>query len=517
MLFSSVEFIFLFLPAALLGFQLLSKIGKSYGQLYLILASLFFYAYWRPSDLTVLAASIGVNFFLSRLIVRARESSNCKPLVILAVFLNLGLLIWYKYLSALILAMTPANAALPAWVEITLPLGISFFTLTQIAYLVDLSQEEADPESLLRYTLFVTFFPHLIAGPIVHHAEIMKQFKEPGKVGLNPHDFAIGISWFILGLSKKIIIADPFGPVADVLFSNPTAVDTTGSWIGALSYSIQLYFDFSGYSDMALGLARLFSIRFPINFDSPYKAKSIIEYWSRWHMTLTRFITSYLYNPISLHLNRRRMRRGQRLSKAALRTPVGFLELVALPTVITMLVAGIWHGAGLQYVVFGALHGFYLSINHAWRMFDKSKLFSALIFRPFFICLTYLSVLIAQVFFRADNVHDAIVILKGMLHFHSGNSLALADIGRSVPTRVAHLLEPKYAVSAFAVCFAIIWFLPNTQCLLGEQNVSNSSEPTKSKWFTWSPSFAWLSGSAILFAICFLLSDSTRSFLYFQF
>ena len=228
-----------------------------------------------------------------------------------------------------------------------LPLGISFFTFTQISYLIDLRQGIADRQGLISYTVFVTFFPHLIAGPMINAREIMPQLETLSPGGLRSDDMALGLSWFILGLGKKILIADRLAPLADALYAHPASFGLTSTWLGVICYAMQIYFDFSGYSDMALGIARMFSIRFPINFNSPYKAPSIIEFWQRWHMTLSRYLNEYLYTPILRVVNSRRMDAGKKVSHKAQVTLGGFSQMVFFPTMVTMFITGIWHGAGV--------------------------------------------------------------------------------------------------------------------------------------------------------------------------
>jgi D-alanyl-lipoteichoic acid acyltransferase DltB (MBOAT superfamily) len=519
MLFSSGVFIFLFLPATLLGFHLASKIGRRVEFAWLAIASLFFYGYWDARYLFVLVGSILVNFWFSRRIADAvGDEGKSRAWVFAAVVANLLLLVWYKYFFPTLTFLQSIGLQTPGWVEVALPLGISFFTFTQIAYLVDLSQGAARRESFISYVLFVTFFPHLIAGPIIHHAEMMPQFESRKRRGLQVDDMALGMTWFILGLSKKVLIADRFGPASDALYADPMALGFGATWIGVLCYAIQLYFDFSGYSDMALGLARMFSIKFPFNFNSPYKARNIIDFWARWHMTLTRWLTVYLYNPISLGINRRRMALGKSISKKANRTLTGFFELVALPTLITFILAGIWHGAGLQFVVFGLLHGIYLTINHAWRIFTSDRpILQKIMPWPVAMALTLAGVLVGQVFFRAASVSDAMIVLQGLFHLHGGVALAQGPAAGLIPYTSSFLLNPIKAAGAIAVCFAIVWALPNTQEILGQAPREGRYESGLLKWLSWTPNLRSAAIAVGLFAGCFALLDASKSFLYFQF
>jgi alginate O-acetyltransferase complex protein AlgI len=282
---------------------------------------------------------------------------------------------------------------------------------------------------------------------------------------------------------------------------------------------MQLYFDFSGYSDMALGLARIFSIRFPLNFDSPYKATSVTEYWQRWHMTLTRYITVYLYNPLLLSVQRHRVARGKKTSRKALARPAGFTSMVAYPTMVTMLLTGVWHGAGLHFVVFGLIHGIYLTANQAWRHF-RQRIHNAPapprvtgVLRLAMMLGVYLQVTFAIIFFRSDSMHSAFALLRDMFGAHGAG----------------HLGEWLEGVFAFAL-FPVVWFLPNTQQILGQEtgpggvatspgtpNVNPPPAPTLFAGLRWSPNLGWAVAMAVLFFATLANLDSTARFLYFQF
>jgi D-alanyl-lipoteichoic acid acyltransferase DltB (MBOAT superfamily) len=506
MLFNSPQFLFCFLPIVVLGFALLARCGRTAVVVWLAFMSLVFYAYWRIDFLALLMGSIFVNFACSRLLWRNRERLGKQKLILtFGVLANLGLLAYFKYLFPLLHFLSASLGLPPVVGGVILPLGISFFTFTQIAYLIDLSEDSAEPQDFMSYVLFVTFFPHLIAGPILHHSEIMPQFARGRDFSLKWKDLALGLSWFILGLGKKVLIADRLAPHADAVFANSAHLTLIGAWVGVLNYALQLYFDFSGYSDMAIGLARMFSIEFPYNFDSPYKAGGIIEFWSRWHMTLTRYLTLYLYNPFAMSINRRRARAGKPNSRKAQRTLVGFSNLVALPTIMTMFIAGIWHGAGLQFIVFGLLHGSYLTINHAWRFFRRegALLTRIISLTPVAVLLTFAAVLIAQIFFRATSTHQALQVLLGLF---GRNGMGLASL---------RTLDP-HAFLVFAL-LPVVWFFPNTQEILGRTatirpNVFGSGSP-----FFWRPSMAWAGGIATLFVVVLWYMTDTSAFLYFQF
>jgi alginate O-acetyltransferase complex protein AlgI len=506
MLFNSPEFLFCFLPIVLLGYAILGRFGRTSVVSWLALSSLVFYAYWRIEFVLLLLGSIAFNYASSHVIFRLRERSRPQMVVLtLAISANLATLGFFKYFFPLLHFVDNTMGLNFQLINVVLPLGISFFTFTQIAYLVDLSQETAELQDFISYILFVTFFPHLIAGPILHHREIMPQFAKGRDFGLKWPDVALGLSWFSLGLCKKVLVADRLSPYADAAFAHTSSLTMTGAWIGVLNYALQLYFDFSGYSDMAIGLARMFSIEFPFNFDSPYKAASIIEFWSRWHMTLTRYLTLYLYNPFAMWANRRRAVIGKPNSRKALRTLGGFGSLVAFPTIATMFLAGVWHGAGLQFIIFGVLHGLYLTINHAWRILRREgSLMSRVIAQPVVsVTLTFISVLIAQIFFRSASTHNAVDVVAGLIGRHGFG--------------LGELREQPLHAFLFILALPVIWFFPNTQEILGQVRTVRANIFGSSTLVLWRPNWVWATTlGSLLTGVLWYMTD-TSSFLYFQF
>ena len=540
MLFNSLRFLFFFLPVTMLGFHLLGRYGRRPVIAWLALMSVVFYAAWNPAFVLFLLGSILVNYLVADSLASAPEASaRRKRLLVLGIALNLLALFYFKYLFKLLLSLFSTHLLSIRPHPILLPLGISFFTFTQISYLVDLAQGQAERQDFLSYLLFVTFFPHLIAGPILHHKEMMPQFSSQSplqssvdlpdsiqppppprrRFRLKPDDVAVGLTWFLIGLAKKVLIADKLSPGADLAFRNAGALTATHAWTGLIVYSMQLYFDFSGYSDMALGLARIFSIRFPINFDSPYKATSVTEFWQRWHITLTRYITLYLYNPLLLAVQRRRLAAGKRTSRKALATPEGFTTMVAYPTMVTMLLTGLWHGAGIQFLIFGALHGVYLTANQAWRHFRRRSADPAPVTglpRLLMMVGVYAQVTFALIFFRSDSLHAAFALLHDMAGRHGlGSTSSILD-----------------GALAFAL-FPVVWFFPNSQQILGQEPTpehpepghhSPTSEPQDPAAPTpllsrlrWSSNLGWAVVMAVLFFAVLANLDSTTSFLYFQF
>ena len=409
MVFSSLEFIYLFLPAALIGFLVLRQIGWERGIIWwLIAASLAFYAWWSPIHLVLLLASVVANYGLHRLILNGRS----KTVLITGIALNLATLAYFKYADFLIGNMNAiAGTELPA-LNIILPLAISFFTFQQISFLYDTYKGNIADCDFSKYMLFVVFFPQLIAGPIVLQKDTMPQFKLSVFQSRLFVNLSVGGTLFAIGLFKKVVFADGVAPLVNTVFGmadSGQAVPMEAAWIGALAYTFQIYFDFSGYCDMALGLARMFGIRLPVNFNSPYKSRSIVEFWRRWHMTLSRFLRDYLYIPLG----------GNRAGKVR-----RYFNLMA-----TMVLGGLWHGASWTFVFWGLLHGSYLIINHAWSMMPGRQQLAAVVPAPVGIALSQgvsmLAVIVAWVFFRAESFEGAVSILTGMAGLTSAYDLTL--------------------------------------------------------------------------------------------
>jgi D-alanyl-lipoteichoic acid acyltransferase DltB (MBOAT superfamily) len=501
MLFNSASFLFEFLPVALLGFALLGRFGRRSAIGWLAFVSIVFYAVWKPAFVVVLVGSMLCNFGISRLITANKERPRVQSFwMITGIVANLAALCYFKYLYPLLHFFTRTGLTQHTWGNVVLPLGISFFTFTQLGYLVDLKQGEAEPQSLMSYALFVTFFPHLIAGPILHHKEIMPQFAEERRYGVTKEDFTVGLTWFAMGLFKKVMIADTLAPYADAVFANPGHQSAASAWIGSIHYLMQLYFDFSGYSDMAIGLARMFSIRFPFNFNSPYKAESVIEYWQRWHMTLTRYITLYLYSPIALGVSRRRLAAGKKISSKASKTVEGFVAMVMYPTIVTMFLAGVWHGAGIQFMIFGLIHGVCITLEHAWNIFRKGKSAAPRpLVRAASVLRVNLIVLTADIFFRASSTHAALALLRAM---YGLNGMGHQPVDRA--SLLVFLLLP------------IVWFFPNTQQILGETETGKDTSMARFG-LRWRPNAAWAIGMGFALFLVLINLNNRSTFLYFQF
>jgi len=509
MLFNSFPFIFAYLPVAFLGFFWIARQNHRLAAVWLALVSLFFYSWWNPKFVLLLLASVLFNYGAGYLIGHARVTGKSKPLLACSIVANLLLLGVFKYTNFFILTANRIGAHF-ALFELVLPLGISFFTFTQIAYLVDTHRGLAREYNFIDYLLFVTWFPHLIAGPVLHHKQMMPQFSLPGTYRPNADSVAVGLTLFSLGLFKKVVLADQFALYANPIFAaaaqggHPMLLE---AWIGALAYTLQLYFDFSGYSDMAIGLSRLFNIKLPLNFNSPYKATNIIDFWRSWHMTLSTFLRDYLYIPLG----------GNRKSPARRQ----------LNIMITMLLGGLWHGAGWNFVLWGGMHGLYLVINHGWRtLIGKESSTRGGVARFSGLLVTFAAVVIAWVPFRATNFGATINMWSGMAGI-SGVSLPLLlknyigdFFGSTVQfsSGVGLVTTPVIIeISAwFCLGLSIVWLLPNTQQWL--VNFAPAWDTVKSdSRFIWKPTSRYAVMIGAIFGTGLLCLNRVSPFLYYQF
>lgn len=392
MIFNSFEFIFFFLPIVFIGYFLFNKIGFTFAKLWLFSSSLFFYGWWNPIYLPLLLFSLVVNYIFGTSLGKMTHPLRKKIVLTLGILFNVSLLGFFKYYDFFIRNINAVFETDYRVLNLVLPLAISFYTFQKIPYLVDSYRGETKGYNPLNYGLFLTFFPQLIAGPIVQHSDVMSQFENKDNRRMNAKNIAVGLFVFGMGLFKKVGIADTFAITANLGYSQPDALTTVDAWITSLSYTFQLYFDFSGYSDMAIGAALLFNIKLPINFNSPYKAVSIQDFWKRWHMTLTNFLTRYIYIPLG----------GNR--KGPVRTYIHIL--------IVFFVSGLWHGAGWTFIIWGVLHGIASVINRLW---SKAGLMMPKLAGWF---ITFQFVNATWVFFRAPSVSEAITVLKTMAGLH---------------------------------------------------------------------------------------------------
>ncbi|MFI3220707.1 MAG: MBOAT family protein, partial [Methylococcales bacterium] len=463
----------------------------------------------------LLLGSIVFNYGAGYLIGHSLTHSNrrAKLLLITSIIANLSLLGYFKYANFFVDNLNSLTGSAITMAKVFLPLGISFFTFTQLAFLVDTYQGKVKEYNFVHYTLFVTYFPHLIAGPVLHHKEMMPQFANRDICRFNYDNAMVGLIIFFIGLFKKVVLADSIASYVSPVFSSTTELSFLDAWGGALCYSLQLYFDFSGYSDMAIGLSRLFGVTLPLNFHSPYKAVNIIEFWRRWHITLSRFLRDYLYIPLG----------GNRYGKSR-----RYFNLI-----LTMLLGGLWHGAGWTYLLWGGLHGVYLVINHGWhglrRHFGQNP--DIPLPKPLHAVatlLTFLAVVLAWVIFRSENVNIAMAMLKAMAGF---NGFVLPEIWLEKWGRVGQFLSAQgvdfsadpplikgSALNWIWGCLLIVWFAPNTQQIMANfKPALVVPDDSSANHLLWQPSYPWLVVSVVC-AVSALLSISKLSeFIYFQF
>ncbi len=492
MLFNSPIFIFAFLPIAFfIYFYLNSKKLTEASKAFLVFASLFFYSWWNIAYLPIILVSMLFNYIIGISLSKNQEHTKIskKTLLAFGVTANIALLGYFKYVDFFIENVNLAADTDIPLLHLALPLAISFFTFQQIAYLVDSYRGETKEYDFLNYANFVTFFPQLIAGPIVHHAEMMPQFAKMGNKVKDYKNIAMGLFIFSIGLFKKVVIADSFAVWAAMGFDTADSLSFFEAWATSLSYTFQLYFDFSGYTDMAIGAALLFNIRLPINFNSPYKALDIQDFWKRWHITLSRFLKEYVYIPLG----------GNR--KGSFHTYTNLL--------LTFLIGGIWHGAGWTFVFWGFLHGVAMVIHRFWKMLGMSM---PGIFAWF---LTFAFINTAWVFFRAREWDDAIRVLNGMadlssIHLSAGFLKILQEIDA---VSFASFSDSTHASSlgletlVYLIVFAFVaFFMPNSMQIA-------------KKYFQLNLAYAFL--FALLFfastLVSFFGNTTASEFIYFNF
>lgn len=482
MLFNSYIFMFVFLPVTFVIYFLLNKqklviVSKAW----LVLASLFFYSWWNIKYLPIILASIIFNFSVGAVLNRLDDSSKeqlnilRKPVLIFGVLSNVALLGYFKYADFLISNVNQLMNTHTPLLHIILPLGISFFTFTQIAYLVDAYKGEVKEMDCLNYTLFVTFFPHLIAGPILHHKEMMPQFDSLKSKVLNYKSISLGVFLFCIGLFKKVFIADNLAVWASQGFDVSHYLSFIEAWLVSLSYTFQLYFDFSGYTDMALGIALMFNIRLPQNFNSPYKATNIQDFWRRWHITLSRFLREYIYIPLG----------GNR--KGEYNTCQNLL--------ITFLIGGLWHGASGTFVFWGFLHGVAIVTHRLWQKLNI-KMHSAL---AWFITFNFVN--IAWVFFRAKTWSDALKVLKGMFGLNAFIAPQISQMNVFFVNTLSGITWNCWALIFIAFSFIVLFFFKNSN------SMTESFKPTLRSAV----------GIAIIAIIAVVNLNKISEFLYFQF
>lgn len=518
MLFNSIVFIFAYLPIVLIGYYAISASPFNFVRLqFLALASLVFYGYWAPEYVILIVFAMCVNYVIALIMSRERTlDSTRKLLVSIGIIFNLGLLFYFKYFNFFIDNVNYVAGTNITIESIILPLAISFFTFQKIAFLFDLYRRKITLESFGNFSAFVLFFPQLIAGPVVHYSEVSPQLKDRPKLNAAAANILVGLTIFGIGIFKKTVLADSFALYASPVFdaaAGGAAPSFAGAWIAAFAYTLQIYFDFSGYSDMAIGLARMFGVRFPLNFHSPLRANNMSELWRRWHMTLSRFVQSYIFQPLQVPM--------ARLAAERTRTRLGMFALsTAAPTFLSMLIIGVWHGAGWNFVIFGALHGFYVVANETWtflrRRFRKKGVVRPTHHVVFARLLTVTAFVFATVPFRAADVGVTLAFFRAMLPF-GGFQAQGFDWAAAVPFGAAG------AALALIIGYLIVSLAPNTQ------QIMTRTEPALEwdKWskvdvppinIQWNPTWAWTAAAATaLFLGVAFIQRGTTEFIYFNF
>ena len=543
MLFNSFLFIFGFLPATLAGFFLLGMRSRNWALAWLILASLVFYAWWRPFNVLIIAPAVLINYGTARLLQRLSadkaRAAITRAVLLLGVAFNIAFLGYFKYANFVGTVMNDLTGSNFVLTQIILPLGISFITFQKIAFLIDVHAGRIESFTFRDFSLFVLFFPQLIAGPIVHYREVMPQFQKLA-CRFDKTDVSVGLTLFVVGLFKKAVMADGIAAHVTPIYEAAAAggvVSLLPAWIAAIGFTLQLYFDFSGYTDMALGLARCFGIRLPANFNSPLKASSIVDFWLRWHLTLTRFLTAYLFNPLVLWLTRRRLAKGLPGLGGRNTSWSAFFQLLAAPTILTMLVSGIWHGAGYLFIVWGLMHGIYLTINHGWRLVGpklwSSKASYARFMGPVGFALTFFAVVASMVVFRSSTSVAAGEVLRGMFGLN-GITLPqrLFDHLGPLAGVLQHVVTPTGAGTGRELFVAVAWVvallvvalaLPNSMQIASryEPALGVKPLPVSKDWFarafTWGPSVSWAFVVSALAVTGILSLGGKSEFLYWQF
>lgn len=481
MLFNSIEFIFIFLPIVWCLYFIFNRYSKyKLAITWLVIASLFFYSWWNPQYFLLIFGSMLFNFLIGTAI---NKMTVKKPLLIIGIIGNVAVLGYYKYVDFILSTVNTVAHTNFTLLHIMLPLAISFFTFQQIAYLVDTYKGETAHYNFISYALFVTFFPQLIAGPIVHHKEMMPQFEDTTNKKINYENIAKGLFIFCIGLTKKVAIADTFAVWANDGFANYTLLSNAEVWFTSLAYSMQLYFDFSGYCDMAIGIALLFNIKLPVNFFSPYKALSVQQFWRQWHMTLGRFLTQYIYIPLG----------GSR--KGSLRT---YINVFAI-----FFISGLWHGAGWTFIIWGTAHGLAVITNRLWAKygFTLPKALAWL--------LTFLFVNFAWVYFRAESVTQANTMVKKMLHFDGSSFKALLTSDLTTMANIYTFMSFSLNQPIFYLGFLVIFF---TMAIVGKNSIELVER------FTPSIKTLALTQVCLVFVlICIYYLHKNSEFLYFNF
>lgn len=505
MVFHSYQFILFVLPLCYAGFVLSHRIGGwNAAFAFLTGASLAFYAQWSVTLLALLMASVVANFSVGSLLMRVRARPTfASTVLILSIAANLFALGYLKYANFLIDIANHAGAGF-SHINLIIPIGVSFYTFIQIGYLIEVYAGQVDRPTFGQYVLFATFFPCVTAGPLVQQKEMFAQLKDRADKAFNPATLAAGLTMFSMGLFKKVVFADQIAPYAETVFQavfTGQGLSALVAWLGATCYALQLYFDFSGYSDMAVGLGCIFGIKLPLNFASPFKATDISEFWRRWHISMTRFFTAYIYTPMAVRGMRSMLGTDQ---SGMLR----YVKTAAAPALTTFLIAGIWHGAGWTFVVYGLIHGLAIAVFLGWSRWRTHSLPS-----PIGWAMTMAVVVSALVVFRAPDLASAVRMLGAMWTFGFWSPFA--------PGVEQLAFDLRTATALVVVLGAVVLLMPNTQEILHRAQVSidrlNDGAAREAGLLAWRPS---LSGSiAVGFLFCIALGSigAGSTFLYYQF
>jgi alginate O-acetyltransferase complex protein AlgI len=501
MSFTSYQFILVFLPLAYLGFVGAHRLGGwQWAINFLAVLSLAFYGLFGVTLLMILLASLLFNYTAGNVIACLLHNPKVARNSLLgAIGVNLALLGYLKYTNFFIDVANQVSGAGFAHHDILVPLGVSFFTFIQIGYLIDAYNGQLVKHDIARYIVFAAFFPCVTAGPLVMQREMMEQMENPQISAFDLRRLIVGLTMFGMGLFKKVVLADSIAPFADKVFNGAAsgvAIDPANAWIGALCYTLQLYFDFSGYSDMAIGLGTIFGIKLPLNFDSPFKTTNISDFWRRWHMTMTRFFTNYIYSGLAM----KGMRNG---SNWGLGRVSRFMLVAAMPSLVTFIVAGVWHGSGWNFVLYGLMHGMAIATFLSWREFSSVKL-------PAFAgwALTMLTVVSGLVMFRSADVPTALALFSNML-------------GNSATAGTVLVIDQAQALSMIVLFGSITLLLPNTQQILHHDwptvDVKPLTTALDAGLLAWKPALGSAFVSACLFTIALTSIGSGSSFLYYKF
>ena len=500
--FNSYLFLFAFLPVVIAGFYLLTRVTNKQAPalIWLIAASLFFYAVQGPGYLVILVASVLGNFAILWLLLRQDpNSAGRKWTLALGIVANLVLLGTYKYTGFLAENINALFGTQLKALPLIYPIGLSFYTFIQIGYLIDAHAGQARRPTFLKYLLFGTFFPYITAGPLVRSAEVVDPMDTPARERTGGHQLALGATMFAMGLFKKAVLADSVAPYVTSLFQFAGAHDNIGvanAWVGMLAYTLQLYFDFSGYTDMALGIGLMLGFKLPVNFDTPLRATSIIDFWRRWHITMTRWFTDYLYTPVAANLMRRSMRKSWN-------TALRVLAVLCLPAIVTFLLVGLWHGSGWGFVIWGGIQGAAMAVNLIWR---EMKLRMPGVLGWLLMMLVFVSSL---TFFRAPNVDTALTVLRSMWFLGPAGAPPNEFFGTAKIFDTITVVPALLWVTGLLV---LAVFFRNTQQMLG-----NGLGGITEKVATWQPSMRWAVGTALVAATALVFAGGASPFLYYRF